>query len=204
MVAKQSTSKKLPKIVVRPIGPEDWSLIENLFGPRGACGGCWCMTWRVPKGGKTWTERTGEQNRRDFQRLVKSGRAQGCLAFVDDEAVGWCSIGPRADFPRIERTKAFATEWDESTWSVTCFFILPAWRGIGVATALLKGATKLAKSLGARELQGYPVKLTQGPGVKMPGAFAWTGIPSIFERQKFVQITLPGETRSVYRKKFRK
>ncbi|MBM4430292.1 MAG: GNAT family N-acetyltransferase, partial [Chloroflexi bacterium] len=27
--------------------PERWADFEELFGPRGAAGGCWCMWWRL-------------------------------------------------------------------------------------------------------------------------------------------------------------
>ena len=31
----------------KPLTPETWSDFERLFGSRGACGGCWCMLWRL-------------------------------------------------------------------------------------------------------------------------------------------------------------
>ena len=31
--------------------PERWADFEELFGERGAAGGCWCMWWRL-----TWRE----------------------------------------------------------------------------------------------------------------------------------------------------
>ncbi len=32
-----------------PLTPERWADLEKLFGPRGACGGCWCMYWKLPR-----------------------------------------------------------------------------------------------------------------------------------------------------------
>ena len=32
-----------------PLTPERWKDFEELFGPRGACGGCWCMWWRLKR-----------------------------------------------------------------------------------------------------------------------------------------------------------
>ena len=26
-----------------------WDDFEELFGEKGACGGCWCMSWRLKK-----------------------------------------------------------------------------------------------------------------------------------------------------------
>jgi len=172
-----------PRVKVRELGTDDWPVIERLFGDKGACGGCWCMWWRVPRGGKLWEESKGAKNRRAFKRLLTAGKVFGCLAFVDDEPVGWCCVGPRADFPRLERTKALQTEWDEGTWSVTCFYIKAGFRGKGVASALLPKSVALAKRRGARVIEGYPVKPKTKKAV--PAAFAWTGIPNLFERCGF-------------------
>jgi GNAT superfamily N-acetyltransferase len=83
---------------------------------------------------------------------------------------------------------------------VTCFFIRSAWRRKGVATKLLAEAVRVAKANGATALEAYPVKpYTEN----IPAAFAWTGIPVLFENAKFTEITPPGNSRPVYRKAFR-
>ena len=188
-------------ITARPITPADWPVIEQLFGPNGACGGCWCMTWRVPRGGKLWQEVKGEKNKRAFRKLVQEGKVFGVLAFADDQPVGWCCVGPRGDFARLTTIRNLQTQWKPTTWSVTCFFIPSAWRRKGVATALLAQAVKVAKANGASELEAYPVRPYTD---NLPAAFAWTGIPILFEKQKFVNITPPGNSRPIYRKAFRR
>lgn len=203
-VAKRKPSPSVNRkgnVTVRPLTPEDWPVIEELFGKNGACGGCWCMTWRVPQGGKLWEQNKGEPNRRAFRKLVHSGAVYGCLAFAGEEPVGWCCVGPRADFPRLRTIKALQTSWDEFTWSVTCFYIRSGCRGRGVATKLIREAVRVARAHGARRLEGYPVK-PYGQG-NIPAAFAWTGVPRLFECQKFVTITPPGASRDVYVKKLR-
>lgn len=187
-------------ITARPVTSEDWPIIEQLFGPNGACGGCWCMTWRVPRGGKLWQEVKGEKNKRAFRKLVQGGDVFGVLAFADDQPVGWCCIGPRGDFARLATIKNLQTQWKPTTWSVTCFFIRSAWRRKGVATALLAQAVKVARANGATELEAYPVRPYTD---SIPAAFAWTGIPVLFEKEKFVNITPPGNSRPIYRKAFR-
>jgi hypothetical protein len=37
----------LMKLTVRPLTPELWPALEDLFGAHGACNGCWCMYWRI-------------------------------------------------------------------------------------------------------------------------------------------------------------
>lgn len=161
------------------------------------------MWWRVPRGGKLWEESKGDKNKRAFKKLVAAGNATGCLAFADGEPVGWCSVGPRAVFPRLERTKALATDWDESTWSITCFYIPARWRHRGVATAILAGAVQVARDGGAKHLEAYPVKSTKGFGHEIPAAFAWTGVPQLFEKHRFRDVTPKGNSRPIYRRTFR-
>lgn len=173
-------------ISIRPLTPDDWPVVERLFGEKGACGGCWCMYWRVPRGGKTWETTKGERARRAMQRLVRRGDARAMLAFDGDEPIAWCALGPRADFPRLERVKAYqrpaaaggASPGD--TWSIPCFFILPKYRGRGVGTAILAAAAGAAARAGARRVEGYPVAMKR-PGDRWPGAFAWTGVLPMFE-----------------------
>lgn len=195
---------KLAKTVTRRLTPDDWPVLERLFGPNGACGGCWCMSWRIPQGGKLWEQNKGEPNRRAFRRLVCAGKVHGCLAFAEDEPIGWCCVGPRADFPRLARVKALQTDWTEHTWSVTCFFIRTGWRKKGVARALLAEAVKLARDHGAKELEGYPVRPFKGgpAGADLPAAFAWTGVAPLFVKLRFTDVTPPGHTRDIYRKSF--
>ena len=35
------------RLVARPLTAELWPALEDLFGERGACNGCWCMYWRI-------------------------------------------------------------------------------------------------------------------------------------------------------------
>jgi GNAT superfamily N-acetyltransferase len=190
-------------LIVRALTKRDWPEILSLFGEKGACGGCWCMWWRLPRGGKLWEESKGANNKRAFRRLVTTGKACGCLAFAGNgQPVGWCCVGPRADFPRLERVKALQTDWGEKTWSVVCFYIRAGWRGRGVATALLKEAVVTARAGGARELEAYPVRPKRA-GAEIPGAFAWTGVPRIFEAQGFHNVTPPGRSRDIYLRRFR-
>jgi GNAT superfamily N-acetyltransferase len=185
---------------VRPLRRNDFGVIERLFGARGACGGCWCMAWRSEFGGKRWRASLGEPNRVAFERMVASGEVHGVLAFEGKEPVGWCSIGPRGDFPGLARSRVLQTAWSETTWSVTCFFIPTRHRGKGVATAMLEAAVELARARGATALEGYPQK-PLASGAPLPGPFAWTGVPGLFERCGFERIN-PGDGRPIYVRKF--
>ncbi|HKQ59925.1 MAG TPA: hypothetical protein VJS92_01495, partial [Candidatus Polarisedimenticolaceae bacterium] len=67
----------------RAATPELWPAVVELFGPRGACAGCWCMFWRLPR--PQWEARKGAKNRAALRRLVAAGAAPGILAFDGDE-----------------------------------------------------------------------------------------------------------------------
>ena len=186
-------------IEVRPLTARDWPVIERLFGPRGACGGCWCMYWRVPRGGELWKRNQGEPNKRAFRKLVEAGKVRGALAFSGGEPVGWCALGPRAEFPRTERVKALRAEWDEHTWSVNCFYIPRAWRGRGVASRLLALAVEIARAGGATVLEGYPVRFKGVADPRLAAAFAWTGVQAMFDRCGFVEQPTPPAAHRLHR-----
>lgn len=150
------------------------------------------MWWRVERGGKLWEKTKGAPAKRTFHKLVASGRARGVLAFVEGEPVGWCSLGPRAEFPRLERVRAYRRTDSKKVWCINCFFIPRQFRGKGVARALLRGALNVCKRNGAEIVEGYPVT-TSRDGKQLAAAFSWTGPLKVFEEQGFevVQATPP-------------
>jgi GNAT superfamily N-acetyltransferase len=187
-----------PAIDVNPLRPDEWRAIARLFGDNGACGGCWCMWWRVPRGGKLWEEVKGRKNRDGLRRLVRAGSVHAVVAYSGGEPVGWCSFGPRHSFPRLERVRALRRKVPEDTWSIVCFFIPARWRGRGVATRLLRAATAEAFARGAREIEGYPVVPKKGT---VPAAFAWTGVPALFRSSGYLKLRRPSATRPIYVRK---
>ncbi len=185
---------------IRAVTIADWPNIETLFGGKGACGGCWCMWWRVPRGGKLWEESKGEPNRQKLHDLVRTGRLHAVMAFHKDQPVGWCTFGPRDTFPRIRTVRALQRETCPGTWSIVCFYVASKWRNSGVARRLLEAATKMALSLGASEVEAFPV-VPKKPPAPVPPTFAWTGVPRMFEASGYVQIERAAELRPIYVKR---
>jgi GNAT superfamily N-acetyltransferase len=171
-------------LTLRPLSSNDWPSIVKLFGDKGACGGCWCMSWRVPKHGRLWEESKGAKNRRALRMLVQRGDVHAVMAFDGDSPVGWCTYGPRESFPYIARVRGLAREDAEGVWSVVCFYLRAAWRRSGLGTCLLQQAARDAFRLGARQVEGFPA-VPWDRNVPMPAAFAWTGVPQLFERSGF-------------------
>ncbi len=190
-------------IDIRPLEPGDWPIIVKLFGDNGACGGCWCMWPRVPRGGKLWEELKGAKNRERFRRLVRAGKVHGVLAFYRDEPVGWCSFGPRQTFPRLDTVRALQHDWPAGTWSIVCFYIPSAWRGRGIASRLVEAATRRALAMGARVIEGYPA-VPKNSSEPLPAAFAWTGVPALFESAGYSELIRPKASRTIFVKQGRK
>lgn len=171
------------EIEVHELSPERWGDLERLFGPRGACAGCWCMYWRLEKG-ERFDEVKGAAAKRRFRKLVMQGRARGFLAYVDDEPVGWLAAGRRVEFPKLDRAPSLACDDAERVHALPCFFVRSAFHGRGVATAMLSFAVKTLARQKAQVLEGYPVKPSAGTS-RIPAAFAYTGTLPLFLRQGF-------------------
>ena len=92
------------KLTIRPLTPDRWPALEELFGPRGACNGCWCMYWRI---GSEYHKRAREKNRSAFRKIVKHDPPPGLLAFDGERAVGWCQLTPRDDLHWLKRARFF-------------------------------------------------------------------------------------------------
>lgn len=148
------------------------------------------MVWRAPSTGAWWTEHKGAPNREAFKTLVESGTAHGCLAFAGKTPIAWCSVGPKSDFAYFERARALPRTAEDGVWSLTCFFIPPAWRRRGVSTLLIDAAVAHARENGAQWLEGYPTRIAAGK--QLPAAFAHTGLVAPFLKAGFTPIVAAG------------
>ncbi|HLT00805.1 MAG TPA: GNAT family N-acetyltransferase, partial [Geminicoccaceae bacterium] len=125
------------ELTIRPLTPELWPALEDLFGSNGACNGCWCMYWRI---GSAYRRRPREENRAAFQAIVQNGPPPGLLAFAGDLAVGWCQLTPRAALPWLDRTWRLKRVDDVPVWSLSCLYVRKGWRRRGITTALIAAA----------------------------------------------------------------
>jgi GNAT superfamily N-acetyltransferase len=171
--------------------PASWPAVERLFDPNGACGGCWCMWWRV-ESQKNWKEFRGAGAKEAFKNLIQKGKAHGMLAFAGNEPIGWGSFGPRIDFPCLARIRAYKRDDISDVWSVTCFFIDRKWRGKGLARGLLTASVEAMKKRGVKIVEGYPM-ITTRDGRRLSAGMTWRGPRKIFEELGFriVQSTNP-------------
>jgi len=147
------------------------------------------MSWRLEKGEK-WDAIKGPEAKRRLKKLITSGKAYGALAYFQGEPVGWCSYGPRPDYPKLDRAPSLSCDDAEKVWSIPCFFIKRGFRGKGVASALLENSLRFLKRRGVKIVEGYPVKPYKD-GQPTPDAFAWTGTRSLFEKFGFEVVGNP-------------
>jgi ribosomal protein S18 acetylase RimI-like enzyme len=179
------TISRVNHLEVAPLDGRTWKDLASLFSQGGDPKRCWCMYWRLPS--RHWSLTSIEANRNALHDLAEStGPTPGLIAFRDGEAVGWVSLGPREDFPRITRSRTIPLVPGEGLWSIVCFVVSRRARRSGVATALLDTAVEHAQANGAQAVEAYPV-VTRGS--RITSASAYTGTLGMFERAGFAVVS---------------
>ena len=188
----------MPAVAIAPLTPARWPDFVELFGPRGACAGCWCMFPRLRS--SEWKSR-GNSNRGAIRRIVQAGDPPGLLAYSKGRAVGWIAVAPRAAYRRFERSRVLAPVDDQPVWSVPCFFVTREARGRGLTVALLRAACAYAARRGGRIVEGYPV---DPRGKRYAPTFAWYGLVSAFRSAGFREVARRSPTRPIMRRALRR
>lgn len=188
---KQPHTAKPPlQLRIEALIPELWPALKDLFGPRGACSGCWCMYWRI---GAAYRKRPDEENRSAFRQVVRAGPPPGLLAFDGDVAVGWCQVTPRDALPWLEHTWRVRRVDDEPVWSITCFYVRIGYRRRGIASALIREAVEMARRAKAPAVEAYPLD-----GELSPSSTS-TGYASTFVRAGFKEVARHSPERPILR-----
>jgi ribosomal protein S18 acetylase RimI-like enzyme len=168
-------------IEVRPLTPETWPALEALFREGGDPRWCWCQFWRLRS--KDFAALKVPDLRARLRDQAGSAQPPGLVAFDGDRAVGWVSLGPRADYERIVRSRVIPTIDDRPAWSIVCFAVSSDARGRGIGRALVDAAVSYARSRGATTIEAYPVRVAPGSAVSAESAF--TGTLPMFEAAGF-------------------
>lgn len=185
---------------IRPATHDLWPALKALFGPQGACYGCWCSYFRLaPK------QRLA-MSRDDREELLKAATAAplppGLIAFDNQQPIGWVQVTPRAHVPRwnTSRTVSRPLDGDDpddaGLWAVSCFFITASRRGEGHSSALLDAAVDHAACHGARILEACPME--QAKHSKSPSLYV--GSKAVFEKAGFETVAERKPGRPLMRK----
>jgi GNAT superfamily N-acetyltransferase len=170
-------------IKVKPVTETNWNDFETLFKSKGAPGYCWCMAWRMT------TEELKHNNSKSRKRFIKqrvsSGVPIGLLAYIDNDAIAWCSIAPRHTYQRLGGDESL-----ENVWSIACFYIKREHRDKGLINVLIENAKKYAKKNGAKYLEAYPVE-PDSP------SYRFMGFVNTFEKSHFNFVKKAGKRRHV-------
>jgi len=171
--------------------------VSSVLRPReNAERACWCLTYRLSP-----TELAGVSRPEAMRELCERELAPGLVAYSGGEPVGWCGVGPRAAYHRLNHSRTIQKVDDQPTWSVICFVVKAGHRGEGIASRLLEEAIEFARRKGAPAIEGYPV---ESEGRRVSASLAFPGSTNLFERAGFTRIaptqsTTGGKTRWIVR-----
>jgi GNAT superfamily N-acetyltransferase len=191
---------------VVPANEASWEDLQAVFG-RGDPRRCQCQRFKIGHAGWTpepWEERAAALRDQTGCDEPKSDRTSGLVAFLGEDAVGWCAVEPRTAYPRLLNSRS-PVPWkgrdedrtDGTVWAVTCFVTRKGFRNQGVSAALVAAAVDFARDRGARALEGYPM-LTY-PGKEITWGELFVGSRNSFADAGFVEVSHPTPRRVVMR-----
>lgn len=156
----------------------------------GKFGYCACMRWRLRS--TDFQRTTKEERNAHLEQLVQDNVPVGILALDADEPVGWCSVAPRETYHALQASRVLPSLDDKHVWSVVCFFVAPQYRSKGLSVGLLQAAVHYAIANGAEAVEGYPVPPDST-------SYRFMGLPEVFLRAGFLEVTPPKQKRKVFR-----
>lgn len=186
-------------ITVRPLAPERWPDLEAIFNAHGCsvARGCWCMFYR--RSGKRDALPAGttpaEAGKAELRKLADADPPAGLIGYRDEIPVGWLSLGPREDYAKLRRSPVMKPVDAQPVWSIVCFVVPSAYRGQGVARAMLAGAIAYARERGVKLLEAYPVDKPQ----RAADDSLWFGVKSMYDTAGFEEVARRRPQRPVVR-----
>jgi GNAT superfamily N-acetyltransferase len=190
------------RLTIKPLTRDNWTDLVELFGRPGAsvARGCYCMYYRrsgrnEKPAGITYSE----WNKRALKALVDRGVVPGLIGYESERPIGWVSLGPRADYAKLQRSSVMKPVDDKPVWSIICFFVDAKARHRGVADALLKAAIAWAKKERVTLLEAYPCDKP----ARAADDTMWFGTKSMFDRAGFNEVARRKPMRPVVRKALR-
>lgn len=179
-------------VVIRPISADQHDAVMHFFdlvayADNPNWSRCYCMERLIPN----YSSTTKEENRSARSALIRSGTANGLVAYRLGRVVGWCHAAPK---PGLHGLIPGATP---TTGAIVCFVVAPDQRRQGIATALLAAALDYLRDRGMTEVEAYPVAADQEgnwPQVNYMGALG------MYLRAGFEVVDARGDRRLVRRR----
>lgn len=182
-----------------PLTADRWADFETVFGPQGACYGCWCTHFRIAPSERKLMD--GVAKKAFMHARVEAGPPPGVLGYLDGVPVAWVQVGPRTDVPNwnsqktVSRPLDDADAADKGIWAVSCFFMSSKQRGKGLSHRMLSEAIVFAEKNGARLLEACPIDRTK----QSKSVGLYVGSTRIFEAAGFSQVALRKDGRPLMR-----
>ena len=88
------------QLTFEPLSRGNWNKFVQLFGDKGACGNCWCMSFRLTKNEFEEGKQNGG-NKNAMKEIVFAERPTGMLGFYGELPIAWCAFAPREEFIKI-------------------------------------------------------------------------------------------------------
>ncbi len=131
---------------------------------------------------------------------INKGLMQGYLAYADSNIIGWCNANNRNNcmhcygWKNHIANKTIDRKAKEKVKSIFCFTVAPAFRGKGVASAMLEKVIADAKNDGYEYLEAYPNK------EEADMYYSYVGPLKLYEKYGF-ELYTETKWRFVFRKK---
>lgn len=169
-----------PEWQTHPVTPDRFEDFADVVNPNRRATHCWCLSHRLPV---AQIEELGQGSReRAARTLCQRELPPGVVIYRAGTPVGWCSISPRAEIPRLAGSQLIRPVDDVPVWSIICVVVRSGHRRQGVTTRLLEGAVAWAASQGAPAVEAHPV---DPAGERMDTTMAFVGTRKMFEKVGF-------------------
>jgi GNAT superfamily N-acetyltransferase len=185
----------LGAVEVHPVTEErldDWT---SFFDHDGFVGtpewaSCYCTEPHLldPKAtAATEESRPWRQNRATMQDLLRTGRAEGYLAYVDGRPAGWVNASKRSSYALFRQDDGE----DGDVVGLSCFVIAPPYRRHGLAGRLLDRVIADAPGRGVSWIEAYPftsaVRAVDDKNFRGPRSlYDARGFEVVEERERYV------------------
>ena len=149
----------LADIDIRPLTPQRLADFLDFFEPRAFADNpkwlsCYCHFPHADHANIVWKDRSAAQNRAATCERITGETMTGWLAASIGQAIGWCNAGPRRF---IEGLFHEPEPLADRIGAIACFVIAPAFRGQGLAKALLNAARDGLRESGFDWAEAYPL-----------------------------------------------
>jgi GNAT superfamily N-acetyltransferase len=130
--------------------------------------GCYCHFYETP--GPDWDAGPAAiaEHREAKAERIRSGKANGLLAYAEGRVVGWCNAQPRSDFVNMRRYSVVIDDPKEPVGSIMCFLVSPGHRRKRIGTLLLNAACDIFRKDGLKVAEAYPTTNPTKSGGELP------------------------------------